>query len=375
MRNGKLKMLRIAMTYPRDNAPGIGLHAYYYSMYSDYEEMILTIKRDGVMPDNREGVRVIEIEAENIQLGKYNDRVRKRAVCFIKKIWGQYIFLRKSKRYIDGFKPDIVHVFSPIPVLCGIYARRKFHSKIVMSLHGSDTLRMEKVKFLAKLLSIPDAVVTVGGKEELKLPDVKMKTPITYIGNGVDLNVFKNYSLERRKQFIHVANLRWQKGQRYLIEGFAQFQKNHRDYKLVIIGDGEEKENLKELCKEKNLLDAVRFLGTCGREEIAGELNLSQAFVLTSVTEGFPKVIIEAMATGTPVISSDVGNIKNVVCDSGIIFPPKNSKEVCKAMEKIVDFTEWEICSKRAERYAQQYSWSAVVGRLSKVYKSLLEDI
>ena len=40
MRNGKLKMLRIAMTYPRDNAPGIGLHAYYYSMYSDYEEKI-----------------------------------------------------------------------------------------------------------------------------------------------------------------------------------------------------------------------------------------------------------------------------------------------------------------------------------------------
>ena len=92
MRNGKLKMLRIAMTYPRDNAPGIGLHAYYYSMYSDYEEMILTIKRDGVMPDNREGVRVIEIEAENIQLGKYNDRVRKKSSLLYQENLGAIYF-------------------------------------------------------------------------------------------------------------------------------------------------------------------------------------------------------------------------------------------------------------------------------------------
>lgn len=374
--NRKFKVLRVGMTYPRDNTPGIGLHGYYYSMYSDYDELILTAKRDGIKPNNRMGVKVVELEASNPRLGTYNESQLQRAMSFVKKLYGQLNFLSKAKPYIRDFCPDIIHVFSPIPLLCGIYARRKCGTKIVMSLHGSDALRMGEVKLLGKLLSIPDAIAIVGDDMVDMLPkDAKIKKPVTCIGNGVDLTVFNNRHEDRKEQFVHVANLRWQKGQQYLIEGFAKFFRNHPGYKLVIIGEGEERESLVNLCANLGVSKNVDFRGTQGREHIANELNRSKAFVLTSVTEGFPKVIIEAMATGTPVISSDVGNVKKVVGDSGYIFQTKDSSAVCAAMERIIESdTQWQTLSNRAEKYAQQYSWESVVERLDIIYRDVLGE-
>ncbi len=371
--NNKLKMLRICSTYPRDIAPGMGQHAHYYSMYSDYDELIITLKRDGVLPKNREGVRLIEIEASEHKLGGYNDSKLKRLFAFIRKFSNVCDFRKKAKKYIKEFNPDIVHLFAPIHLPTAMYAKKKCGAKILMSLHGSDALRIGKVKAFKKLLTIPDAVVVVGENMVDMLPDIKLKRPIQCIGNGVDLSTFKNTHQNREKLFVHVANLRWQKGQQYLINGFAEFSKSHPDYKLSIIGSGEEHDKLADLCKELNIQDKVDFKGTLGREAIAEELNRARAFVLTSVTEGFPKVIIEAMATGTPVISSDVGNIKNVVGESGIIFPAEDSLAVCNAMVEIAETDNWDNFSALAEEKGLNYGWEKVVKLLDEIYLELLK--
>ncbi|MDO4556880.1 MAG: glycosyltransferase, partial [Lachnospiraceae bacterium] len=147
------------------------------------------------------------------------------------------------------------------------------------------------------------------------------------------------------------------------------------DFKLVIIGDGDERAKLESLCVELGVGAAVEFRGTQGRQYISDELNKSVAFVLTSVSEGFPKVIIEAMATGTPVIASDSGNVKNVIGDYGIIFPCKNSHAVCSAMNDIINDDQfYKECAKRVEERAQQYSWEHTVEKLDTIYRSLLGE-
>lgn len=364
-----MKILRVGMTYPRDSRPGIGLHAYYYSKHSNFDEMILTLKRPGIMPENREGVQIIEIDAgetELIQIGKTG--VVRRSFSLMKKAFDQCMFFIKAKKYIDSFQPDVVHLFSPIPILCGVYAKKKYNSGVVMSLHGSDALRISKEKMYAKLLQFPDAVVTVGDDMIGLLDCIKLKRPIEYIGNGVDITEFRNLHHHRENQFVHVANLRWQKGQEYLIDGFALFLKKYPDYKLVVIGEGPEQNTLQSKCDALGISDRVEFKGTQGREAIVQELNRSKAFVLTSVSEGFPKVIIEAMATGTPVISSDAGNIKKVVGNVGIIFPMKDNQEVCKAMEDIVTYGNWKELSRMSEEIGREYSWEKVVDKLERIY-------
>lgn len=153
-----------------------------------------------------------------------------------------------------------------------------------------------------------------------------------------------------------------------MIDGFALFLKKYPDYKLVVIGEGPEQNTLQSKCDALGISDRVEFKGTQGREAIVQELNRSKAFVLTSVSEGFPKVIIEAMATGTPVISSDAGNIKKVVGNVGIIFPMKDNQEVCKAMEDIVTYGNWKELSRMSEEIGREYSWEKVVDKLERIY-------
>ncbi|MBR5280143.1 MAG: glycosyltransferase family 4 protein [Clostridia bacterium] len=372
----KLKVMRVSATYPRDTLPGAGLHAYYYSMFSDYDEMIVTGKRDGTMFQNREGVEVVEVELDNVPLGKYDENIFARVLKFIRKNNAYNQFAKSVHPLIDAFKPDVIHVVSPMTIKCGIYARKKYGTKIVMSLHGSDALRMKKKPLIGKyILRIPDAVVTVGENMIDLLPlGRSYSKPVVCVGNGVDLTVFQNNKLPRKKQFIHVASLRWQKAQHILLEGFAKFYEQHQDYTLKMIGDGERREELCAMCEQFGISHAVEFCGIQNRSVIANELNQSRAFVLTSVTEGFPKVIIEAMATATPVLSSDVGNIASVVQDSGIIFPPSDSQSVCNAMTKIADDnTLWDAYSKKSEIIAQQYGWGEVVAKLDALFRDLLQ--
>jgi len=368
-----MRVLRIGMTYPRDSEPGIGQHNRYHSMYSPYEELILTAKRNGKLLPNRPGVEVVEIDAENPQLGKYTDSKRKRIFSAAKKISSQIRFFKLAKHYIDDYKPELVHIYTPIPILCALYAKRKYQSKIVISLHGSDALRMSKVPVFANTLKTADAVVTVS--DNMCSPSLlkKAKGRVVCIGNGVDLETFKPLQYQREKLFIHVASLRWQKGQQYLLRGFASFYEEHPEYKLLIIGDGEEKTTLIKLCEELGIKDNVIFAGIKSREFIAEALNKSLAFVLTSVTEGFPKVIIEAMATGTPVISSDAGNVKSVVGEAGIICPIQDSDSICRAMEMVsTDETLWKKMSSVAYTSAKQYSWQAHVEKLNAVYDNVM---
>lgn len=368
-----MRVLRVDMNYPRDISPGGGQHVYYNSFCSDYDELILISKKNGNLLPNRPGVKIIEINQDEGSLAQYSDNILKKIWAFFGKLIAQYKFLSKSKRYIKEFKPQVVHLYSPIPIFCGIYSKWKFGSKVLISLHGSDMLRISKNNFMGIVFRFADAIVSVSDNTMELENNSYINKPIRYIGNGVDLKLFKNKHKERKNIFIHIGGLRWQKGQEYLLHGFALFLKDKKDYILEIIGDGPRRKELEDLCCQLNISDNVVFEGIQGREQIVDMLNVSKAFVLTSVSEGFPKVIIEAMATGTPVISSDVGNVKSVIMDSGIIFPQKSPDAVADAMKQIVSSQEeWIRHSSLSEKYSEEYSWEMQAKKLHHIYNEIL---
>ena len=368
-----MKVLRICLTYPHDNTPGIGLPCYYHSLFSANDEMIIIRKVDGVKFPVRKGVELVEIDVDNPILGKYNESTIKRIWKLFLKGKQQLTFLQKCKPVIKRFNPDIVHIYTPMPILTGLWARKNTGAKLVMSLHGSDILRIKKNRIFDFCMEKPDAVLTVGKTMQDDFKHLKLRSPIVSIGNGVDMSTFTNLHQERNKQFIQVASLRWQKGQDYLFDAFGKFYRKHNDFKLVMVGKGEDKEKLIERARIGGYLEGVVFKGVMSREEVANELNHSFAFILSSVTEGFPKVIIESMATGTPVISTDVGNVADVVRDAGLIVPSKDTEALYEAMEKIITSRDsWDMLSKKSETYAQDYTWENVEKRLNNIYDELL---
>ena len=291
---------------------------------------------------------------------------------YSKKIFYQFLFFLNSKKFIDSFKPDIVHIYSPISFILANYAKYRFNSKIVLSLHGTDIERISSSSVFDKIINSSYAILSVSEIEISKLENKTYSKQISVIGNGFESEVFFNMKKNKKRQIINVGNLRWQKDQKTLIQAFSLFIRTNRNYSLVIVGEGDERKNLEKLIKDLNLTDKVLLLGTRQRDEISQLLNESEFFVLSSLHEGFPKVILESMACGTPIISFDVGNVKKVIQDSGIITENRSINSLASSMNEIANNLErLKLFSTRAINIAQKYNWYKVSTNLDNIYSNL----
>ena len=138
-----------------------------------------------------------------------------------------------------------------------------------------------------------------------------------------------------RRVLIHVARHHPVKDQATLLRGFAQFAPHRPDVDLVLVGDGPLRGDLEELGRSLGISDRLRFLGI--RSDIPVLLRAADAFALTSVSEAASLTLLEAMATGLPVVVSAVGGNTEIVRDGldGYHFPRGNAAECAKAIGRV----------------------------------------
>jgi glycosyltransferase involved in cell wall biosynthesis len=171
-------------------------------------------------------------------------------------------------------------------------------------------------------------------KEVAKNRYHKDEQDITIIPNFVNTDLFFPSSTGKKEQIAFAGRLHWSKGVDTLIDAFRKFSEQNRNWKLVIMGGGEELENLKERAKGI----PVDFTGSVSYQKVAEIVNESHIFVLpTKTMEGHPKALIEAMAAGCNCITSNVpGNI-DVMRESNMekyIFNSGNSDDLFDKLAK-----------------------------------------
>jgi glycosyltransferase involved in cell wall biosynthesis len=138
-------------------------------------------------------------------------------------------------------------------------------------------------------------------------------------------------------QFVNVAILDKRKNQKLILEAFAANYKDDEDYRLVIAGDGILQNDLQIRAEDLGILEQVEILGYQSRERIVELLDQSHCFVLSSHSETFGVVIVEAMGRGLPVISSKIeGPAEIVNKKTGLLFEPDNAAKLAEAMQKVV---------------------------------------
>jgi len=157
------------------------------------------------------------------------------------------------------------------------------------------------------------------------------------IPSPLDLSDFKETNLPKKcREIISVANLTPTKGMPYLIQAM-RYIKNGT---LLIVGDGSEREKLEALALNLGLNERVHFLGYISeRSRFWGYLQQATVFVLPSLSEGFPRALLEAMACGLPVVATNVGGIPELVTDgvNGFLVPPRNEKALAEAIERVLN--------------------------------------
>lgn len=283
------------------------------------------------------------------------------------------------KKLMEENEYNICHAFFSVP--CGAIAYL-FKDKIpyIVSLRGSDVPSFNdrfgfQYVFLKPIIKKvwEDAKAVVSNSQGLK--ELALKTSpsqeISVIYNGIDVSEF-DPNFDKRDNAIKVvcvARLIERKGLKYLIKAIGELKDNN--IKLIIVGEGNQEEELKKFAVELKVSDRVDFKGYVNHNQIADIYKNSDIFVLPSLNEGMSNALLEAMGTGLPVIVTDTGGTHELIDGNGIIVPMGDSNAIAEAIRGFMDHPE--TCMRmgiKSREIAEGMGWSAV----SEAYLRLYEE-
>ena len=248
----------------------------------------------------------------------------------------------------------------------------------IASSRGRDWLDAQVMQWLDR------AVIAVGYKTaELHQPRVGKKA-IHVIPNGVNIPAplapSERAALRReilgdeaKTMIIAVGRFSAVKAYGDLVRAFALLHPRCPQTVLVLVGDGIEKADTEALARTLGLAQAVRFLGNRG--DVPRLMAASDLFVSSSVAEGMPLVVVEAMMAGLTIVATAVGDLPFMLADArGVVVPPSRPEQLAEALAGLLtDPAGWQTMGKRAQAYAQQnYSSAVWVDRLTQLYQEVM---
>jgi len=305
--------------------------------------------------------------------------------------------LALSSKIVDMVKVhqiDVLHVHYAIPhAYAGYMAKKMLHEEgielpIVTTLHGTDITLVGSHPFYKTAVTFSinksDAVTSVS--QSLKEDTQRLfntKKDITVIPNFIDLDKHKPTTKNCQRDLLampdervitHISNFRSVKRIPDVIHIFNAIQKEIPS-KLMMIGEGPEREKAEQLCTELNIENKVVFLGNSN--EVNKILCFSDLFLLPSETESFGLSALEAMASGVPVVSSNSGGLPEVNINgvSGFLSPVGDIKNMSQnAIHILKNKTDLEVFKKGAKSTALKFDIHQIVPAYEEIYKTALKN-
>jgi glycosyltransferase involved in cell wall biosynthesis len=161
----------------------------------------------------------------------------------------------------------------------------------------------------------------------------------TSVNDDALINILNRYVLKKRKYFLFVGTIQPRKNLARLIQAFNDFSlTDKKDINLVLAGSkGWLSEEIYALPKTLGIEKKVKFLGHVPDEDLSGIYSGALAFVFPSLFEGFGLPVLEAMACGVPVITSDTSSMPEVAGNAALLINPESGEEIAKSLKKIAE--------------------------------------
>jgi glycosyltransferase involved in cell wall biosynthesis len=286
--------------------------------------------------------------------------------------------------HVRVFAPDVIFSCFLYP---DCYAALKIGKAlgvpvVAMSI-GSDINRIGdplSAMFTRTVLRESDALVTVSG--DLHRKAVSMGAPAASsraILNGCDLSVFypRDRVAARQKlqldaaceAIVYIGRTDVRKGLRELVESVAALHRTRPNVHAYLIGWGPDKAILEGDIQRHDATSYIHLLPNCAFDDVAVWMAAANLVTLPSYMEGCPNVILEALASGRPVVATYVGGIPEIMSDAcGRLVPPRDSVSLTKALDEVLE-TSWD-----AEAISSLWSrsWSAPAAELMQVFESVI---
>jgi glycosyltransferase involved in cell wall biosynthesis len=419
----RLRVLFLPSWYPSEDNPVVGLYirehakaAFLHNdivvLYAYADDKLPPWSRYRVTEDVEDGIRTIRVK-----FGKYwgclghlkrlvfknrTGRVRSEsppkeeggpigailAVLTVDKviigdlIYCWCVFLAFRKLIKGGWRPDIIHAHVFIAGVPAIMLGRLHRIPVVTTEHYTDIPRRLltwhqrlKLKFA---MNRAKAVLPVSKSLQQAIQAYGIRNLFRIVPNTVNTRLFSEAEsrgpLENgeTKRMLLVARLVPQKGVPYLLKAIAKVRELRTDFVLDVVGDGPDSKEYEDLAARLGLDAIVRFHGVKSKQEVAQFMRNCDFFVLPSLLENLPCVLIEAMASGKPVLASDVGGVGEIVTDTnGVLVPLSDVEALAKAMAHLMDSFQSYHSSEIARYARERFSYEAVGSMLDGIYREI----
>jgi len=315
----------------------------------------------------------------------------------------EYVFGLKASKAVGEIGTEIIHANTawagfalakssertPLVYTChnGLWPEERVHVQehVVRLVEGYAMKRSTAV--IALNNTMRRSIVAKAGVDEGK---------VIIVPNGVDTEFFKpavsadevvkRFSLKGRRVILFVGRVTWGKGAHILLKAFSFLVKRYPDLKLVVAGplsDHFGEEEVSEYARTlmvyaERLLprNSYVFTGAADREILRRFYSIAYVCVLPSYFEAFPMVLIEAMASGCPVIGSNAGGIPDIIVDgySGLLFRRGDYADLASKLEILLeDESLRNTMSANARRYVvEKFSWQTVAFKMRSIYDAVL---
>jgi glycosyltransferase involved in cell wall biosynthesis len=373
--------LRIAMLIPTRFPPeeGIGYYVYHLSeelIKEGHEVTVITRGKRTVDHITFNGIKVVKLP--------------------FTRFYPFHIWLhgRHVNRYLREHKNefDLIHIHSPLTPV------PKTELPIVSTVHTSvigDAKHIEVIDLkslliklyspifakgiISKLLWVSRKVMTVSAAVSDELRSYYHYESAIVVGNGVSIEEFPHPPVKDRKEYVlYVGRLSYRKGVLDLIKAMETVFPDH-NIKLIICGKGEMEKELARTIDEKGLKDKMELIGHVERTELIELYYYATMFVLPSHYEGLPTTLLEAMASGTPIISSDIPAVADLIVDkwNGLLFKTGNEEDLASKIHILYSDKDLSNAIGKEARTMvfSEYSWYAISEKVLRVYNDAINTV
>jgi glycogen(starch) synthase len=391
-RSRRVKVLMVSWEYPPVVVGGLGRHVYHLATTlaaAGHEVVVLSRRPSGTDPGTHpttdeisEGVRLVAAAQDPHEFTFGTDMMAWTLAM------GHSMIRAGLALHTQGsWRPDVVHAHDWLVAHPAIALTEFFDVPLVSTIHATEAGR--HTGWVAGLISRQVHAVEswlVRESDSLIACSASMSDEITELfGPGLaEIRVIRNgieaarwpFAIRKPRQgpaqLLYVGRLEYEKGVHDAIAALPRIRRSHPGTTLTIAGDGTQLRWLVEQARKHKVLKATRFVGRLGHEELVRLLQSADAAVLPSHYEPFGIVALEAAATGTPLVTSNVGGLGEAVINgqTGVSFAPRDIAGLAAAVRAVLD--DPDAAQRRAiaarERLTSDFDWHTVASETAQVY-------
>lgn len=389
-----MKVLMVSWEYPPVVVGGLGRHVHHLATAladAGHEVVVLSRRPSGTDPsshptadDISEGVRVIAAAQDPHEFDFGSDMMAW-TLAMGHSMVRAGLAIKGSDT--EPWKPDVVHAHDWLVAHPAIALAEYFDVPLISTIHATEAGRhsgwvsgriSRQVHAVESwLVHESDSLITCSASMSDEITELfgPGLAEIRVIRNGIDVARWPFAPRRPRQgpaQLLYLGRLEYEKGVHDAIAALPRIRRTHPGTTLTIAGSGTQLAWLVEQARKHKVLRATSFVGHLNHDDLVGLLHAADAAVLPSHYEPFGIVALEAAATGTPLVTSNVGGLGEAVINgqTGMSYPPRDIAGLADAVRRVLDDPQaaQRMADAARERLTSDFDWNTVAEETAQIY-------